>query len=302
MLAGASQPPIPSTPARLGMLITSDEEGAADDGTLKVMETLAARGERFDYCVVGEPSSGDAARRHRPRRPPRQPLGDHDDPRRAGPRRLSAASRQSDPCARQVRRGDDAAAHRCGQRALPADDVSDGQCAQRRRRAERRSRQAQVPFQLPLLDRYGRTRRSRSASRTRSTSSASTTSIHWRVAGKPFLTTPGPLTARRDDGGSRGNGLGPGALDERGHVRRPIHRALWHRASSSSVRSTQRSTGQRARRGRGPRSSRADLLQGCRAVARTRARAELSARRAASSRAQSAHRARRTRSGPRRAC
>ena len=41
----------------LGMLITSDEEGAADDGTLKVMETLAGRGETFQYCVVGEPSS-----------------------------------------------------------------------------------------------------------------------------------------------------------------------------------------------------------------------------------------------------
>jgi len=41
----------------LGMLITSDEEGAADDGTLKVMETLAQRGETFQYCVVGEPSS-----------------------------------------------------------------------------------------------------------------------------------------------------------------------------------------------------------------------------------------------------
>jgi succinyl-diaminopimelate desuccinylase len=41
----------------IGLLITSDEEGAADDGTLKVMETLASRGETFQYCVVGEPSS-----------------------------------------------------------------------------------------------------------------------------------------------------------------------------------------------------------------------------------------------------
>jgi succinyl-diaminopimelate desuccinylase len=41
----------------IGLLITSDEEGAADDGTLKVMETLAKRGETFRYCVVGEPSS-----------------------------------------------------------------------------------------------------------------------------------------------------------------------------------------------------------------------------------------------------
>ncbi len=47
----------PQIEGSLGMLVTSDEEGAADDGTLKVMETLAARGETFQYCVVGEPSS-----------------------------------------------------------------------------------------------------------------------------------------------------------------------------------------------------------------------------------------------------
>ena len=49
----------PDAPGALGMLITSDEEGAADDGTLKVMETLARRGESFQYCIVGEPSSSD---------------------------------------------------------------------------------------------------------------------------------------------------------------------------------------------------------------------------------------------------
>jgi succinyl-diaminopimelate desuccinylase len=47
----------PQSAGSLGLLITSDEEGAADDGTLKVMETLASRGETFQYCVVGEPSS-----------------------------------------------------------------------------------------------------------------------------------------------------------------------------------------------------------------------------------------------------
>jgi succinyl-diaminopimelate desuccinylase len=47
----------PRHPGSIAMLLTSDEEGAADNGTLKVMETLAARGERFEYCVVGEPSS-----------------------------------------------------------------------------------------------------------------------------------------------------------------------------------------------------------------------------------------------------
>jgi succinyl-diaminopimelate desuccinylase len=47
----------PRSGGSLGLLITSDEEGAADDGTLRVMETLAGRGETFQYCVVGEPSS-----------------------------------------------------------------------------------------------------------------------------------------------------------------------------------------------------------------------------------------------------
>jgi succinyl-diaminopimelate desuccinylase len=43
----------------IGYLLTSDEEGVADDGTLRVMQTLAGRGELFDYCVVGEPSSAE---------------------------------------------------------------------------------------------------------------------------------------------------------------------------------------------------------------------------------------------------
>ena len=47
----------PKISGSIGLLITSDEEGAADDGTLKVMEALASRGESFQYCVVGEPSS-----------------------------------------------------------------------------------------------------------------------------------------------------------------------------------------------------------------------------------------------------
>jgi len=41
----------------IALLITSDEEGAATDGTVKVVERLAARGERIDYCIVGEPTS-----------------------------------------------------------------------------------------------------------------------------------------------------------------------------------------------------------------------------------------------------
>jgi succinyl-diaminopimelate desuccinylase len=41
----------------LAFLVTSDEEGPSVDGTKRVMETLAARGQRIDWCVVGEPSS-----------------------------------------------------------------------------------------------------------------------------------------------------------------------------------------------------------------------------------------------------
>lgn len=41
----------------LALLLTSDEEGDAIDGTAKVIETLKRRGEKIDYCLVGEPSS-----------------------------------------------------------------------------------------------------------------------------------------------------------------------------------------------------------------------------------------------------
>ena len=40
----------------IGLLITSDEEGPAVDGTVRVMEWLTASGRHIDYCVVGEPS------------------------------------------------------------------------------------------------------------------------------------------------------------------------------------------------------------------------------------------------------
>jgi succinyl-diaminopimelate desuccinylase len=43
----------------IALLITSDEEGVATDGTVKVVERLQGRGERIDYCVVGEPTSVD---------------------------------------------------------------------------------------------------------------------------------------------------------------------------------------------------------------------------------------------------
>lgn len=53
----------------IALLITSDEEGPGQDGTTKVCEMLKQRGERLDYCIVGEPTSakqlGDMIKRGR---------------------------------------------------------------------------------------------------------------------------------------------------------------------------------------------------------------------------------------------
>ena len=43
----------------IALLITSDEEGVAVDGTVKVVDALRKRSESIDYCIVGEPSSVD---------------------------------------------------------------------------------------------------------------------------------------------------------------------------------------------------------------------------------------------------
>ncbi len=50
---------VPDPSGSIAFLLTSDEEGPAIDGTVKVCEWLTARGERIDYCIVGEPTSVD---------------------------------------------------------------------------------------------------------------------------------------------------------------------------------------------------------------------------------------------------
>ncbi|MDF1763730.1 MAG: succinyl-diaminopimelate desuccinylase [Oleibacter sp.] len=47
----------PNHKGSIAFLITADEEGPAHNGTVKVVETLEARNEKIDMCVVGEPSS-----------------------------------------------------------------------------------------------------------------------------------------------------------------------------------------------------------------------------------------------------
>ena len=47
----------PDHKGSIGLLITSDEEAAAINGTIKVVEVLKNRGELIDYCIIGEPTS-----------------------------------------------------------------------------------------------------------------------------------------------------------------------------------------------------------------------------------------------------
>src|SRR5207344_1775292 len=50
----------PNHSGSIAFLLTSDEEGPAVDGTVKVVEALKKRGETMDYCIVGEPTSVEA--------------------------------------------------------------------------------------------------------------------------------------------------------------------------------------------------------------------------------------------------
>lgn len=49
----------PEHQGSIAFLLTSDEEGPATDGTVRVIDTLQARQEHIDWCLVGEPTSSD---------------------------------------------------------------------------------------------------------------------------------------------------------------------------------------------------------------------------------------------------
>ncbi|WP_373741995.1 succinyl-diaminopimelate desuccinylase [Neisseria sp.] len=49
----------PDHSGSIALLITSDEEGDAHDGTTRVVDVLKQRGEQIDYCIVGEPTAVD---------------------------------------------------------------------------------------------------------------------------------------------------------------------------------------------------------------------------------------------------
>ena len=88
-------PPAASRNGSISFLITGDEEGIAVNGTVKLLEWAAARGETFDHCILGEPTNparlGDMIKIGR-----RGSLnGTLVVAGHPGPRRLSRARRQS---------------------------------------------------------------------------------------------------------------------------------------------------------------------------------------------------------------
>ena len=191
----------------------------------RVVETAAGRGERIDWCLVGEPSSeaviGDTikvGRRGSLQRPA-------DGARRAGARRLPAARREPGAHPGAGARRADAPRVGPGHRALPADQLPGLEPQRRHRRTERDPRRAQGAVQPALLagPDPGRTqaRPSRASSRTHGVRYT----LEWYVSGEPFYTPPGAAVARRSAmPWQQVTRLAAEALDRRRHLGRALHR------------------------------------------------------------------------------
>ena len=146
----------PDRAGRSVMLITSDEEGDAVDGTAKVIEHLQRDGTHIDYCIVGEPSSNDAVGDMVRVGPSRFVERSRADPRDPGSRRVSREGAQPDPpCGTRDRRTDESTLGR-RQRLLPGDEFPDLQRTRRHRCDERGSGNARAAVQLPLQHRTDR--------------------------------------------------------------------------------------------------------------------------------------------------
>jgi succinyl-diaminopimelate desuccinylase len=113
----------PDHSGSIAFLLTSDEEGPATDGTVRVVEALKARGETLDYCIVGEPTSA-------------AEFGDTIKNGRRGS--LSGTLRVKGVGRRQC--------------LLPADYLADFQYSRRHRRHQRHPRPGRDAVQFPLFD------------------------------------------------------------------------------------------------------------------------------------------------------
>ena len=135
----------------ISFLITGDEEDISVNGTIKLLKWCAERGEKFDHCVLGEPSQCRGARRLHQDRPPRLAVRHALCRRRAGPRRLSAPRRQSGAGYFAADRGALRRAARSRQRAVPGVEsrIHLGRCRQHRQQCDPRpgARKIQHPLQ-----------------------------------------------------------------------------------------------------------------------------------------------------------
>ena len=168
------------------------------DGTKAVVAALAAEGEAIDHCIVGEPTSSAAARRHDQDRPPRQPQRLHHRRGRAGPRRLSAPRRQPDPGADPP--AGRAAGAACWTRAIPSSSPRTWRSppstsAIRPPTSSRAPRQR--PAQHPLQPRPHRRGAAATGSRRRrrrpARASRGEVGRAVEISGEAFLTEPGPF-------------------------------------------------------------------------------------------------------------
>ena len=229
--------------------------GRRHGGGLRGAARRAAR--TLDYCIVGEPTSVERARRHDQERPARHALRQAHGQGRAGPHRLPAAREQPDPPGR-------AGAGRTGRRPSGTTATTTS------RRPPGRSRNIHagtgadnvIPgaVEIDFNFRFSTASTAEGAASsacTRSwTGTASTTSSTGPCRGQPFLTPRGELVRRASQARSAKSPASSTELSTTGGTsRRPLHRR--HLPAGGRVRPAQRHHPQaeRARRGGGHRAA-----------------------------------------------
>ena len=181
-------------PGSISFLVTGDEEGPAVNGTVKLIDWAHARGERFDHCILGEPTCvealGDTIKHGR-----RGSLnGRLTILGRQGHVAYPASRRQSDPRARADADGAALAAARSGERRFRAVESRSRQRRRRQSRLERDSGRGAAHVQRPLqrsLDARTRSPPKSSAGSRRRTLAGARRSPSSRPTRSPFSPSPG---------------------------------------------------------------------------------------------------------------
>ena len=232
------RPSTRSTAGSIALLLTSDEEGAAVDGTVRVVEALqGARRSASTTASSASPRSVRPARRHHQERPPRLALA---------ARSVSGACRATSPIRILQESGPSRSAgagraRRNGmgprQRFFSADHLADLEHPRRNRRRERHSRRTGVQFNFRFstastVDDLKR--------RVRAVLDAHGLDygIDWTLAATPFLTPPGELVDEARLRSHETVGIRPKVSTTGGTSGRPLHRR--HLRTGGGVRPGQR--------------------------------------------------------------